>query len=263
MAEAAAFLPRAWAGAFGALGLLALLSVLPVLAPGLGAGWAGAGLAVITLVSGLVAWSSCLKLSIGGSAAEARRRFGLGPAGLQLGWGEARLIASILLVSLFLTLILTVLLLVVVGVFGASGFDVAGTRLTAEGLPQPQAAEGAAVPPWRLWLASAVAIGALLILLRLKVPLMLAQPATVGRGHIVSLNALALGEGNFLRLLAGLILALAPVWALAGLIALMPQLPWVLLVPLVVAAVQLPLLAGLLGAAYRQLEYWTPEGGAG
>jgi hypothetical protein len=78
---------------------------------------------------------------------------------------------------------------------------------------------------------------------------------------MVSLNSMGIAYGSFWQLLAGLIVTSAPKIALIALIGggvltgTAATVAWV--VGLV--GLQLPLTMAFLGAAYRQLEYWTPE----
>ena len=102
---------------------------------------------------------------------------------------------------------------------------------------------------------------AVIAVLVMAVRLSLFAPATLGRGHMVSLNSMGIAQGNFWPLLGGLVvvglpglmvLVLNGAGVISGLIA---GLVWAA----VLAAVQTPLILSFLGAAYRRLEYWTPQ----
>jgi hypothetical protein len=181
----------------------------------------------------------------------AARALGLGPAGLQFGWPEVRLVVSALFCLIFLAMIVIVLALAVVAILGTAGLDVAAIEA------RDWERVGA---PWKLGLLAVPAAAALLILLLFGVRLSLFIPATLGRNQMVSLNSMGIAYGSYWPLLAGLIITALPMAGLlagvrtAGLAA--PLSPVILVVGLV--WLQLPLTLALLGTAYRQLEYWTP-----
>ena len=86
-------------------------------------------------------------------------------------------------------------------------------------------------------------------------------PATLGRRQMVSLNSMGIAYGSFWPLLAGFILTDLPKITLLTLIGngvLSGQSGGVIAV-LVLVGLQLPLTFGFMGAAYRQLEYWSPS----
>ena len=243
------FLPLLWRGAAGALILCAALWLLPVVwtpAGGLVWLWAPA-----VAVSTVVLVGALARLSISDDLAEARG-LGLGPFGLQAGLPEARLVGAALLCLLFLSMIVSIIALVVLAIFGMAELNV----------PAIQARDWAAVgPPWKLGVLAALAIGAVAIPLLLVVRLSLFVPATLGRRQMVSLNSMGIAYGSFWQILAGLILTALPKIALLTLIGTgalggaTGQVVWVL----GLVGVQLPLTLGFLGAAYRQLEYWSPD----
>jgi len=242
-------LARLWLGAAGALVVCLAAWLAPVfMSP---AGWSVPVWAAATGITTLIAVGALARLSVTDDLRGARA-MGLGPAGLQFGWAEARLVGAALLCLIFLAMIVVVLALVVLAVFGTAELDVAAIQARDWGRV------GA---PWKLGLLAAVGVGALLVPLLLAVRLSLFVPATLGRDQMVSLNSMGIAYGSVWPLLAGLVVTALPTIALLLLIgagALTGQtatLVWI--VGLV--AVQLPLMLGFLGAAYRQLEYWTRE----
>lgn len=247
---AVASLARAWGGAWGAI-LLAVLvwSARPFLPEGFGWPWALAALLTIMMLAGAVS-----RIGISETVREAKGR-GLGPFGLQLGLTELRLLGAFLLCGVFLAMILSVVALVLLAVFGVAGLDAEAIRL------RDWAAVG---PAWKLILLALVTLGALYAVVVLVVRLSLFAPATVGRGHMVSLNSMGVAQGAFRPLFAGLVVVGAPTIALfllwsGGLLAgPAGRVVWAV----GLNAVQAPLTLGFLGAAYRRLEYWTPQGGA-
>ena len=242
-------LPLLWSGAGGALVLCAALWLLPVVwAP---EGWAQGIWALAVAASTLVLVGALARLSVSDDLTEARTQ-GLGPLGLQAKLPEARLLGAALLCLLFLTMILSILALVVLAIFGMAELNVQAI----------QTRDWAAVgEPWKLGVLAVLAAGAVAIPLLLVVRLSLFAPATLGRRQMVSLNAMGIAYGSFWPLLAGLIVTALPKIALLVLIGtgaltgVIAQSAWV--VGLV--GLQLPLTMGFLGAAYRQLEYWSPE----
>ncbi len=246
-------LPRLWSGAAGALALCLLVWLAPLVVT-VNRGpwtpiWMGvAGLAALMTVGGLT------RLAVADDVASARA-LGLGPFGLQLGRPEARLLGAAVLCLIFLAMILIVLSLVVLAVFGTAELDVAAIQARDWGRV------GA---PWKLGLLTALGLGALLVPLLLMVRLSLFAPATLGRRQMVSLNSMGIAYGSFWPLLAGLILTALPKIALLMLIGggvltkTAATAAWVV----GMVGLQLPLTLAFLGAAYRQLEYWSPEGGS-
>lgn len=247
LASTARALPRLWLGAGGALLLCAAVWLAPPFAtlPG----WSepvwvfGAGLVAVIAVGGLA------RVSIADDLRSART-LGLGPGGLQFGWPEARLIGAGLLCLIFLAMMMVVLALVVLAIFGTAELDVAAI----------QARDWNRVgPPWKLALLAAVGIGAVLVPLLLVVRLSLFVPATLGRRQMVSLNSMGIAYGSFWPLLAGLVVTAVPTVAVLALIGWATLTHRVASVAWIVTLVglQLPLTLAFLGAAYRQLEYWT------
>jgi hypothetical protein len=177
---------------------------------------------------------------------------GLGPLGLQAARPEARLLGAFLLCLLFLSMILSVLVLVVLAIFGMA-------ELNVEAI---QARDWAAVgAPWKLAVLGLVGFGALAIPLLLAVRLSLFAPATIGRRQMVSLNSITIARGSFWALLAGLVVTACPAILLAlvvGTDLLRPAVAHAAVV-IVLIGIQAPMTLGFLGAAYRQLEYWSPD----
>lgn len=241
---------RAWGGAWGAILLAAVVwSARPFLPDGLVWPWALAALLTTMTLAGALS-----RIVISETLREAKGR-GLGPFGLRLGLTELRLLGAFLLCGVFLAMILSVVALVLLAVFGVAGLDADAIRL------RDWAAIG---PAWKLVLLALVTLGALYAVIVLVVRLSLFAPATVGRGHMVSLNSMGVAQGAFRPLFVGLLLVSAPkvalilLWA-GGLLA--GPAGWVVWA-IGLNAVQAPLALGFLGAAYRRLEYWTPQGGA-
>ena len=241
-------LPLLWQGAVGALAVCAALWLTPVF--WMPTGWALWLWAPAAAAFSVIAVGALARLSISDTVGEARA-LGLGPLGLQAKPAEARLIGAALLCLLFLTMILSILALVVLAIFGMAELNVQAI----------QARQWAGVgEPWKLGVLFALAVGAVTIPLLLIVRLSLFAPATLGRRQMVSLNSMGIAYGSFWPLLAGLIVTAIPKVALLTLIGtgalggVTGQVVWVL----GLIGVQLPLTLGFLGAAYRQLEYWTP-----
>lgn len=242
-------LPLLWQGAAGALVLSAALWLLPaVWTP---TGWAHWIWALAAATSTLVVVGALARLSIRDTLGEARA-LGLGPLGLQAKLPEARLVGAALLSLLFLAMILSILALVVLAIFGMAELNVQAI----------QARDWASVgAPWKLGVLAALAAGAVAIPLLLVIRLSLFAPATLGRRQMVSLNSMGIAYGSFWQILAGLIVTALPMIVLLTLIGtgvltgVVGQVVWIV----GLAGLQAPLTLGFLGAAYRQLEYWTPE----
>lgn len=261
--ESVSFLPRAYAGGWGAI-LLAIAPTAFLLSrPVFDAvnsfqvrAWQVALVLAALTATGLVRDGALYRLAVGDDVAEAKGR-GLGPAGLQWRAGESRLLAAALLVSLFLLLI------------AVAGFVVATFVAAAAGLSEvdwstvdSMRAYMALGEPWRMWAVLGVIAAATGLLVFLAAKLSLYAAATIGRGRTVSLDALALADGNGLKLLAALVIVHLPLVAAlvltdrllggAGLLASG-------IVLAVAGLLQAPLTVGFLGAAYRALEYVQPQ----
>ena len=241
-------MPGLWLGAAGALLVCTAVWLVPVFRTL--TGWTVPVWAIAAGMTTLVAMGGLARLSVTGNV-RAARALGLGPAGLQFGRPEARLVVSALFCLIFLAMIGIFLALAVVAVAGAAGLDVAAIQV------RDWDTVGA---PWKLGLLAVPGAAALLILLLFVVRLSLFVPATMGRNQVVSLNSMGIAYGSYWPLLAGLIITALP---MAGLVAVVRTAglaaslrPVILVVGLV--WLQLPLTLALLGTAYRRLEYWTP-----
>ena len=247
--DGARAMPRIWRGAWAALAQVSVLALAPVFMTLTGT------LAIVHAVwlalAVWVAWGALSRVGTARSNVTAWAE-GLGPGGLQFGKVELRLMGAMLLNLIFIAMILCVLVLAALVVAGMAELDVAAIQARDW---------GAAGSPWRLGLVCVVAALTVWVPLIFVIRLGLFSQATVGRGHAVSLNTLGIAQGSFwpLALLFGPIamavlglVALQVAGGMAGRIVGMLGLIWVVA----------PFAAGVLGAAYRQLEYWTPQGGA-
>ncbi|AQR62250.1 hypothetical protein BZG35_11810 [Brevundimonas sp. LM2] len=247
LAATAAAMPRLWIGAGGVLTLAVIIGASPLLLGAWSAPWA-AGVAGILL---LMATGALARLATTSDTAEARA-LGLGPSGFQIGWPELRLVGAALLSLIFLTMIVALLALVVLAIFGVAELDVAAI----------QARDWSAVgAPWKLGILAIVAVGAVMIPLLLAVRLSLFVPATLGRRQMVSLNSMGIAYGSFWQILGGLIVTGLPAigLGLAGAMAALAGATGTIVTWIVLIGLQLPLTLGFLGAAYRRLEYWSPD----
>lgn len=251
-----AFVPRAYGAAPGALLLGAAPALAPLVVgdPAAAPAWAVAGVIVASVLTGLVRSGALYRLGVGGSP-ECARRLGLGPLGLQFGAGEVRLAAGGALVSLFL-------LLVAIAGFVVAVFIASAAGLGAVDWSTIDSTEKfiALAEPWKLALVAAVPLVLLVILAVLAAQLSLFAPATIGRGRVTSLDALALADGHFLKLIVGLaVVSLPTLLAAVARQALAPSAeaagPWLMLEGLTAALIQAPLTAGFLSEVYRRLEY--------
>jgi hypothetical protein len=239
------FVPKALAHAPGVLVLFAVVLALPVYGESLGLGaWTNVVAGGLGLLVGLSVQGALYRLGLGGEARVARV-MGLGPLGLQFGTIELRLLGGAVLIGLFLGVVLIALGLVLAFAANALGvsFD------AQEGLTAADA--------WRIQLLGVLGLIALWVFLQLSVRLELYKAATVGRRRVVSVDALGLSEHNFWRLLCGMVVTLAPSFALAVWRALAPEsVAMDLVSAAVVALIQTPLSVGFLSEAYARLEYW-------
>ena len=241
-------LVEAWRWAWGAIAACALVwAVRPFVAGDFGWIWSAAALIATLVLVGALARTAI------SDDRDAARRLGLGPAGLQLGWPELRLLGAALLCAVFLAMILSVVALVLLAVFGMAGLNAEAIRLRDW---------GAVGPIWKLALLAVVTLSAFYALAVLAVRLSLFAPATLGRGHMVSLNSMGIAQGSFWPLLGGLAVVGLPMLGLviltgAGMVS--GVVGWIVWVAMIFA-VEAPLSLAFLGAAYRRLEYWTPQG---
>jgi len=245
---AACGLPRGWIGAWGAIAAaVAVWAARPAVPAGPATlFWAVPAIVVLAVLVGALA-----RVSISRNL-EGARRLGLGPGGLQLAWPEARLVGAVILCLIFWLMVASVLALVVLAVAGLSELDSAAI----------QARNWAAVGPWwKLATLAIIGLGALYILTVVTVRLTLWAPATLGRGHMVSLNSMGIAQGSFWPLLAGLVLTAIPTGLLVALGAAGALKGWEGEVFGLIGlfGVQAPLTLAFLGRAYLELEYWVPE----
>lgn len=249
LAEMVRRMPDMWRGAGGVLALAAVVAIGIAVSPLTGPG--RTALLIFMAVILLAAFGAVTRVGVA-SDLNGARRLGLGPAGFQLGRPELRLAGAVLLCALFMLIILSLLALVALALFGAAGLDAGAVR----------ARDWAAVgPAWKLGLLALVGLVVLGTPVLLLVRLSLFAQATVGRDRMISLGATALTNGAMLPLLAGLVVCTAPMilWILltaAGLLSGEVALIGGVVVP---AAIQAPLTAAFLGAAYRQLEHGTRQ----
>nr|WP_314434279.1 hypothetical protein [uncultured Brevundimonas sp.] len=241
---------RGCRSAWGALGLSAVVwGARPFIEGGVVWAWM-----LAAIVATVVATGALTRVSISDDLAGARR-LGLGPVGLQFRMPELRLAGAAALCAVFMAMIVSVVALVLLAVFGMAGLDSSAI----------QARDWAAVgPAWKLALLAVLTVGVLFAVAALIVRLSLFAAATVGRGHMVSLNSMALTRKVFWPLFAGLIGVAAPKFVLIGLWAsglLAGAAGWVAWA-VVLNVVQGPLAIAYLGAVYRQVEFQTPQGGA-
>ncbi|MFN3878735.1 MAG: hypothetical protein ACK4MH_10200 [Brevundimonas sp.] len=238
-------LPRLWRGAWGAI----LLAVVVWSAKAWAVGVGGLIWAPFGLVATLVLAGALGRIAITEDLPQARR-LGLGPAGLQFGRPELRLLGAGLLCAVFLAMILSVVALALLALFGMA-------ELNAQAIALRQ--WSAVGPVWKLALLALVTVFALFAVVAFTVRLSLFAPATIGRGHMVSLQSMSIARGAFWPLLVGLIVMSAPkiglvlLWG-AGLLS--GTAGWVVFA-VVLAGVQFPLSMALVGRAYRQLESRT------
>ncbi|VXB32775.1 hypothetical protein [Brevundimonas sp. G8] len=237
-----AILPRLWRGAWGAILAAAVVwSIQPLAAGAASLIWAAVG-----LVATLVLVGALGRIAITEDLPQARR-LGLGPAGLQFGRPELRLLCAGLLCAVFLAMILSVVALVLLALFGMAELDAQAIEL------RQWSAVG---PVWKLVLLAAVTVFALFAVVAFSVRLSLFAPATIGRGQMVSLQSMSIARGAFWPLLVGLMVTSAPkiglvlLWG-AGLLS--GTAGWVVFA-VVLTAFQAPLTLAFVGAAYRRLD---------
>lgn len=242
-----AILPRLWRGAWGAILAAAVVWGVQPLAVGVGGLiWAPFGLVATLMLAGALG-----RIAITEDLPQARR-LGLGPAGLQFGRPELRLLGAGLLCAVFLAMILSVVALVLLALFGMA-------ELNAQAITLRQ--WSAVGPVWKLVLLALVTVFALFAVVAFTVRLSLFAPATIGRGHMVSLQSMSIARGAFWPLLVGLIVTAAPKIALVllwGVGLLSGTAGWVVFA-IVLTGLQAPLTMAFVGAAYRRLEPAPPR----
>jgi hypothetical protein len=247
LSAAFAGLPRAWRDAWGAI----LVGILVWSSAWLARGAVGLIWAPLGLVATLMLIGALTRIAVSDDA-PAAKRLGLGPAGLQFGLPELRLLGAALLCGVFMAMILSVVALLLLAVFGMAGLD-------AEAINQRNWT--AVGPVWKLALLAVVTLLALYGVLVMVVRLSLFAPATLGRGHMVSLNSMGIAQGSFWPLLGGLIVVGLPkvgLMVLTGGGLLSGFVGWTVWT-VVLCGLEAPLTAVFLGVAYRRLEYWTPH----
>ncbi len=263
--DAAAFLPAAWGGAWLSLILFwAVDSFAPIYLLK-AAHWplehvallVAAGAAKLVLVAALY------RIALFGKAA---RKEGLGLGGVQFGLPEVRLLGAGIVVGLFMLMIAATLAIVFFIAFNLSGMG-DGYRNTLEAVRAVCHRQTG----YADWLFIGYGVASALLLVFLAVKFALFHAATVAERRMVTLNALGLSSGNAGRLFTGLCVVALPVVLAAAVFHLMhrhfvlsprapafdtPHMPHLILhgILLAVAAVLvLPLAAGFLSSAYRQV----------
>ena len=240
-------LPRLWRGAWGAILAAAVVWGIQPLAAGAASPiWAPFGLVATLVLAGALS-----RIAITEDLPQARR-LGLGPAGLQFARPELRLLGAGLLCAVFLAMILSVVALVLLALFGMA-------ELNAQAIELRQ--WSAVGPVWKLALLALVTAFALFAVVAFSVRLSLFVSATIGRGHMVSLQSMSIARGAFWPLLAGLMLTAAPkiglvlLWG-AGMLS--GTAGWIMFA-VVLTVLQAPLTMAFVGAAYRRLEPAPPR----
>lgn len=263
VSAAFAFLPAGVAGAFAPLLLLWALSsfghtiVLHRFHGGSDCNpLVCGGFTLAAMVLKLMAAGALYRVAVFGKDA---RKEGLGPLGFQFGAPELRLFATAILVGLFVLVIAAALFIVFAVAFNLSGLageDRNTLKAVATVLSRHQGAD---------WVFILYIIAAWLFLFFLGVRVSLAPVATIARKQVVALNALGLSSGNVFKLFCGMAVFVLPLMLVAIFVFhhLMPGLTRAGAVSprlIVHAALQglaifgvLPLLAGFLASAYKQV----------
>ena len=239
-------LPGLWRGAWGAILAAAVIwGIQPLAAGAASLIWAPFGLVATLVLAGALG-----RIAITEDLPQARR-LGLGPAGLQFGRPELRLLGAGLLCAVFLAMILSVVALVLLALFGMA-------ELNAQAIELRQ--WSAVGPVWKLALLALVTAFALFAVVAFSVRLSLFAPATIGRGHMVSLQSMSIARGALWPLMIGQAITAIPPLVLTVLsaVGLLSRTSGWIVGAVVLIAVQAPLTTGYLGAAYRRLERWTP-----
>lgn len=238
LAEAGRFALTAWRTAPVACGLLALGLMVPTLVGERSVGlWVALPLALGQAAAFVLGWTWLLR------AAQGRP----GLDGLAV--DAARVLGSILLNSLFLSLVMMVLGIVLVGLAGATGLA-SGDDLTM--VTQTVVSTGG----WKTFVLLTLEIAALLLVVTLCARLMPAAPATVAERRIISLATLSWTRGTGLKPAVGLVLVLTPYILLALSVLLAPVGgAWVDGIwAVVLGLIQFPLLAGYATGLWRRVQ---------
>ena len=236
-------LTPAWRGAWGAMGVCLVLAAVIIFMPDNNWTWL---VALAAVAAGLALKGGLLRIALDEPT-------GLGPAGLQLGRPEARLLGAALLCLLLIAMIVAVLGLVLLAVAGMAELD-------ADAIAQRNWA--AAGEGWKLAVVTLAGLATVFVVLSLFVRLSLYAPATVARGRMVSLDSFIIVRGSGWPLFAGLLVTFAPVIILAfvasgGMLAgKVGALVWAV----VMAGLQAPLTTGFVSAAYRRLDRGLDRG---
>lgn len=252
LADGVASIPLAARAAWGILAFWTLMLAAPLIVPMEGAVSTLHGLGL--WATGLVAVGALLRLGVSQDM-EGARALGLGAAGLQVGAAELRIVWAAVLIAIFLGLIAVVLGLMTLAVFGIAELNAAAI----------QTRDWSAVGP--VWKQAALAIftvGIVAVPVLLLTRLSLFAAASVARRRTVSLDSMAIATGSGWPLF-GLLLVLSAGPVILGVIVLEGVVPAALagvLIAILLPWVWAPLAAGSLCAAYRQLEYWTPDAAA-
>jgi hypothetical protein len=248
------FVPRAWVRVPLALLLAGASLMLPILVPEAASLPGAAPLALVVQVLALIAAFGALY----------RLWFALpaGLLGLVAGRPELRLLGAFVQTGIFLALMFTVLALMVFGVFGATGLDLEALAAT----PVAAGPGAMGVEGWKLALAAALALAAVVVFVVLLARLALSGPATVQGGRMIGLDVMRFARGQGLRLAAGLVLASAPLlglmlWQVVGAAGQSRWLGGLFdygLWAAVFAGVQVPLWAGYLAGCWSRLDEASP-----
>lgn len=200
-------------------------------------------LALAQAGAALFGWTSILRAAMAAPADPAAQ-----------GRDAARLLGSICLNSLFLALIIMVLGLVILGVAGATGLAEGDdlSMVTAAAVTQSG---------WETFVLLALEIAAVLLVLTLSARLMTAGPATIAEQRVVSLQTLGATRGSGLKPALGLIVSLAPAWALVASGLFIPPNIWGIdwVWAGVLAFIQTPLLAGYSVGLWRSSQSGDPS----
>ncbi|MDI7774603.1 hypothetical protein [Asticcacaulis sp. EMRT-3] len=251
LAEAPAFLLKAWGGAW--LILLALLAVslaAPYALKSMPTAAMAGGLFVLLWALKLMALGALYRLAVFGQAA---RGEGLGFGGVQAGWPELRLLIAQLALLLFLLLIAVTLAMIFLLAFNLSHLG--------DGYIDTVSAISAIFErhqnfDWAFIIYTVLAVF-LLIILSVRLSLMFA--ASMAQHRIVTLNALGLSEGAAWKLLAGTVIILLPLALTATWILRFrsdiahPAVVFHTAVCIGAILLILPWFAGFFASSYRQI----------
>jgi hypothetical protein len=242
-------LPAAWSGAGLALLLLwAAVAGGPLLVHAYASVWLCLGLLVVIVLFKVMSVGALYRTALFGKTAT---KEGRGPAGLQFGAPEIRLIVASLAAAVFIAFIAAAVAIV----------GMVGLRMT----------EAELTPGSPAFIAGAVIAHLILVFVLIKFSLL--HAANIAQRKLVTLNALGLTSGQAGKLFAGMVILVLPFVLLAAVVVhhFGPEIrlahalpyPWMnqrmtLLLHgglmFVHIAVLLPLLTGFFASAYRQIE---------